>query len=254
LFDQEVASKPGKHGLKLMNLFYLPEVHEGTVQLTVEESVHCIRVLRMKAGDPILFTDGKGWFYEGRLTQADARKCLADLSSKRKGDDFDGYGIHIALGPTKQADRTEWFVEKATEMGIDEISFFISEHSERRHLQLERLNRVAVSAMKQSLKSRLPKINPLEKFSDFLSHADADQKYIAWINNGVQDLLVSQIRPESSALVLIGPEGDFSGKEVEKAMSRGYLPVSLGSARLRTETAALTACMGCHIVKQVKKP
>lgn len=235
-----------------MNLFYLPGATEGEVQLTAEESAHCVRVLRMKAGDEVLFTDGMGWFYEGVLSRADARSCIADLTTRRKGADADGFGIHIAIGPTKQADRTEWFVEKATEMGIDEVSFFASEHSERRHVQLERLNRVALSAMKQSLKSRLPTLNAVVKFDELLRKPFNGQKFIAWIDDSRRESLYNIIRPGEKVLVLIGPEGDFSKNEVAKAQSSGYIPVSLGPARLRTETAALAACMGFHIKNQLK--
>jgi 16S rRNA (uracil1498-N3)-methyltransferase len=235
-----------------MNLFYLPGATEGEVQLTAEESVHCVRVLRMKAGDEVLFTDGKGWFYKGVLSRADPRGCVADLTTRRRGDDAEGFGIHIAIGPTKQADRTEWFLEKATEIGIDEVSFFASEHSERRHVQLERLNRVVLSAMKQSLKSRLPILNPMVKFDELLRKPYNGQKFIAWIDDSKRENLYNMIRQGEKVMVLIGPEGDFSKNEVARAQSSGFLPVSLGTARLRTETAALAACMGFHVKNQLR--
>lgn len=235
-----------------MNLFYLPDAALGEVRLAAEESAHCVRVLRMKAGDRLLFTDGMGWFYEGLLTYADARACAVELNLRRKGDDADGFGLHIALGPTKQSDRTEWFVEKATEMGIDQISFFVSEHSERRHVQLERLNRLALSAMKQSLKSRLPILNPMVKFAELIRQPFDGQKFIAWIDDSNRESLYSMIRPGEKVLVLIGPEGDFSPKEIEQAKSCGFTPVSLGPSRLRTETAALAACMGFHVKNQLR--
>jgi 16S rRNA (uracil1498-N3)-methyltransferase len=158
------------------------------------------------------------------------------------------FSIHIAVAPTKNIDRIEWFVEKSTELGIDEISFIQCEHSERVHIKTERIERVAISAMKQSLKASLPKINPLKKFKEFIYNPSASYKFIAYVDKSNTHQLKDLATPASAYCVLIGPEGDFSPEELQTAIDHGYSKVSLGTSRLRTETAALAACHTLNLV------
>ncbi|MDP3463004.1 MAG: 16S rRNA (uracil(1498)-N(3))-methyltransferase [Bacteroidales bacterium] len=234
-----------------MNLFYFPEAKHGLLDLSEEESKHCVRVLRMSVGDPIVFTNGKGWFFDGILATASPKRCQVDIIASHEEKVSRDFRIHIALSPTKSLDRVEWFVEKSTEIGIDEISFFTSDFSERKALNIDRLNRVAVAAMKQSLKSRLPVLNEMVSFRQFIHHEMKGQKFIAWIDEGVQTLLVNQVNPSTEVTVIIGPEGDFSANEVKTARSNGYIPVSLGTSRLRTETAALVSCQTIQLINQI---
>ena len=224
-----------------MNLFYQPRIIEGEHYLDADESRHCTKVLRKKEGDHITVTDGKGVFYEVKLQKVDSKQCsftIINSTPELKRN----FSIHIAVAPTKNIDRIEWFVEKSTELGIDEISFIQCEHSERVHIKPERIERVAISAMKQSLKASLPKIYPLKKFKDFINDQSSGDKFIAYVDATNPHHLKDLAKPVSSYSVLIGPEGDFSPGELKLAIDHGFLKVSLGSSRLRTETAALVAC------------
>lgn len=233
-----------------MNLFYQPLLPAGQAFLDPDESRHCVKVLRRKNGDDILVTDGQGTFYHAVITDANANKCIFRVTERRIDPVAPGY-IHIAVSPTKNADRIEWFVEKAVEIGINEISLVECEHSERTFIKTERLTKVAVSAMKQSLKATLPAINPLQKLPSFLQQVGPCNKFIAFVDHDNPLHLKDAPLDETRTLVLIGPEGDFSANELDLAFQSGFKKVSLGRSRLRTETAALAACLMLNLRAEI---
>jgi 16S rRNA (uracil1498-N3)-methyltransferase len=224
-----------------VNLFYQPLIPEGVHHLDQEESRHCIKVLRKTTGDNILITDGKGHFYDASISRADGRQCEFSIVNTRIEPTRD-YGIHIAISPTKNADRLEWFVEKATELGVDKISLLDCKHTERSFLKKDRLEKVAVSAMKQSLKARLPHIGALIDFKSFINNISESERYIAYVDQSNPNHLKNMAKSGKHYVVLVGPEGDFSLEELVNAVEKGFQKVSLGPARLRTETAGMVAC------------
>ena len=222
-----------------MQLFYL-ENPENEIILSSEESKHTTKVLRKKYGDVLEFTDGKGNFYKAEITVADSRKCRLKIVSSEQKEKQHNYHLHIAIAPTKNMDRFEWFLEKATEIGIDEITPIICSRSERKVIKTQRCNRILLSAMKQSLKFHLPKLNEAISFQEFTNQNFEGRKYIAHCEKS--DKL--ELRKENAAertLILIGPEGDFSTTEIEMALQNQFKAVSLGTSRLRTETAGIVA-------------
>lgn len=235
-----------------MNVFYLPTAQLGTISFPEEESKHIVKVLRMKEGDRFCVTDGNGSMYDAELTDAHPKRAMADLSNRRNGYDIRNYNVTIAMAPTKLNERTEWFLEKTTEIGISNVKFFTSFHSERRTINIERFKRIVVSAMKQSVKSIMPTIEDIVPFDKLIQQDYNGQKFIAWIDDDVKEQLCDVYVKGENALVLIGPEGDFSKEEVELAKENGFVPVSLGDARLRTETAAMVACHTIQLINQMK--
>lgn len=223
-----------------MHLFYAPDI-ELTNELPAEEAAHALRVLRLKAGDELMLTDGKGHFYRAEIAVADQKHCLLYiLETSLQPALWKGH-LHLALAPTKNMDRMEWLAEKATEIGFDELTFLNCRYSERRVIKLERIEKIVVSAVKQSLKARMPRLNELTDFAKFVRQPFPGQKFIAHCYPGDKSLLKNSLQPDQDALVLIGPEGDFSEEEVALAIENGFQPISLGASRLRTETAALVA-------------
>lgn len=220
-----------------MNLFYQPGIPEGITHLDAEESRHAIRVLRMSEGDQLFMTDGKGFFYSAKIIKADPKKCVFEILDKKEVPKKNFY-IHVAIAPTKNADRIEWFVEKATEIGIDEISFMLCQNSERKTINIERIEKIAVNAMKQSQQAWLPTINGIVPFKKILS-TTSDQKFIAHVDTTNPKHIQSVTQRDKKYLALIGPEGDFVKDELELAIQYGFEKVSLGDNRLRTETAGL---------------
>lgn len=235
-----------------MNVFYLPNADVGIISFPEDESKHMIKVLRMREGDAFCVTDGIGNLFDAELIDAHPKRASAQLTNKRKGYDNRNFKLSIAIAPTKLNERTEWFLEKATEIGIDEIILFASYHSERRAANVERFKKIIISAMKQSVKSKMPVINDLISFDKLVKQDFDGQKFIAWIDDEVNDNLCDLYKKNENVLVLIGPEGDFSKEEVELAKNNGFVPVSLGDARLRTETAAVVACHTIQLLNQMK--
>jgi 16S rRNA (uracil1498-N3)-methyltransferase len=233
-----------------VNLFYQPQLPQGILHLDADESRHVVKVLRKKHGDSINLTDGKGFFYEATINQPDPRQCTF-VVEKKIHESTKNFSIHIAISPTKNADRIEWFVEKAVEFGIDEITLLECDRTERQHMKIDRLEKMAISAMKQSLKAKLPVIYPLTSFRNFVQITKAREKYIAHVDNSNPNQLKNLVTPASSYLVLIGPEGDFSNEELTLAENLGFKKISLGSSRLRTETAGLAAC---HVLNLANTP
>jgi 16S rRNA (uracil1498-N3)-methyltransferase len=225
-----------------MNLFYAPDINPPVFQLNAEESKHIIKVLRMKRGDDIHFTDGKGHLFHCKIIQDSPKSCQVEIIKTEEGSDRRNFYLHMAVAPTKNISRFEWFLEKATEIGIDRITPFISEHSERKTLKTERLNRVITAAMKQSLKTFHPVLEEAARFEELIRQPFEGEKFIAYIDTKVTLELSKAYQRNHNALVLIGPEGGFSSTEVESAKSNGFVPVKLGPFRLRTETAAVAAC------------
>lgn len=230
-----------------MILFYQPGIQAGALHLTPDESRHCVTVLRKKSGDKIDLTDGRGTFYEGIIQKADSRQCTFSII-QQKQEPPRKYNVHIALSPTKNAERTERFVEKSVEIGIDQISFIQCRHTERTQVNRERMERVAVSAMKQSLKAMLPTIDALIPFADFLRQVRAPERFIAVVDPENPQHLKDMATSASSYCVLIGPEGDFIEAELALALDHGFKKVSLGKSRLRTETAAVAACHVLNLI------
>ena len=224
-----------------MNLFYSPDINAPDHLFDQEESSHITRVLRLKEGDPLHLTDGKGQLYRCEVVDAQPKACRVKILSSETPEKHP-YHLHVAMAPTKNINRFEWFLEKATEIGIDEITPLICAHSERTMVKTERLNRILVAAMKQSLKSWLPMLHEPQPFHDFIRSGFSGQKFIAYCETGSGELLQKVYSPSKSALILIGPEGDFSPDELEQAKQAGFIPVSLGNSRLRTETAGIVAC------------
>ena len=224
-----------------MALFYVPDIAERW-ELSEEEAAHALRVLRSNIGNELDITDGKGNLYKSVISSIAGKHCYVEAKEilpMPKGWSGD---IHIAVAPTKNMDRIEWLAEKATEIGLDAITFLNCRFSERKVVKCDRVERIVVSAMKQSLKYNKPVVGEMTDFKKFISQERPGGKYIAHCYDGEKNLL-KDIHPAGcDATILIGPEGDFSPEEVKMAMEAGYRPVSLGNSRLRTETAALAAC------------
>ena len=231
-----------------MHLFYTEDIQidQNTYQLSEEESKHAIRVLRLNQGDQVQLIDGRGGFYQAEILDPHPKRTSLKINSAISEYQKPSFKLHIAVAPTKNIDRIEWFLEKATEIGIQEITPIICEHSERKEVKIDRLNKVVVSAMKQSLKAYMPQINEAISFQSFIkniSNIPAINKAIAHCEEDQEKQYLNQIfKAGESYIILIGPEGDFSPNEIKTALSAGFNPVSLGEARLRTETAALYAC------------
>ncbi|MFV0521274.1 MAG: 16S rRNA (uracil(1498)-N(3))-methyltransferase [Mangrovibacterium sp.] len=224
-----------------MHLFYTPNITGTVYVLPEEESKHAIRVLRMQEGDKLRLIDGIGGFYEASILEANQKRCQIQVEHKIENFSQRNNYLHIAVAPTKNIDRMEWFLEKATEIGIDEITPILCAHSERKVIKTDRLEKIIVSAMKQSYKAFLPKLNPLMPLKDLLATDFDGGKFIAHCYDGEKRLFKQSLDKEKN-LILIGPEGDFTEDEVQQALTNEFLSVSLGKSRLRTETAALAAC------------
>ena len=234
-----------------MHLFYTPDIAE-TLTLPEMESGHCVRVLRLVEGDEIGLIDGRGTFYRAAIDLAHNKRCKVRILEERSQPAHWAGPIEVAIAPTKNLDRMEWFTEKTTEMGIDAIVPLLCRFSERKELKVERIEKIAISAMKQSLKAVLPRIDEMTPFERYVREPFDGQKFIAHCYADEERKLLSQTyKAGSSARILIGPEGDFSPEEVSLAIENGYVPISLGVSRLRTETAGVVACHTLHTLNEV---
>lgn len=232
-----------------MLFFYQPNLSNNNTYLEGEEYQHCIKVLRKRVGDDIGLLDGKGKKIIGTISEITNKRCTVEVKEETILPEKPFYN-HVAIAPTKNMDRMEWFVEKTCELGIDEISFLQTKNSERTKLRIDRLEKKAVSALKQSKNGWLTRINPLAKLTDFLKKDVADcERFIAVVEDDLP-YFATTLSKNQKTLCLIGPEGDFSPEEVERALNKGFKKVSLGKSTLRTETAGLIAC---HFVNVVNK-
>lgn len=234
-----------------MHLFYTPDIKGESYCLSPEESKHCVRVLRLREGDEISLIDGRGGFYSGEISKAEVRGCEVRITGKTEEYGKRKFRLHVAVAPTKNIDRMEWMLEKCTEVGTDEFTMIDSAHSERKVVKEERLEKVIVSAVKQSLKAYVPQLHPMTDFRRFVNSQKEGQKFIAHCNPGEKKHLSDVYVPGSDAVILIGPEGDFSEEEVKWAEDAGFLPVTLGESRLRTETAGVVACHSINFMNKV---
>ena len=230
--------------------FYAPDIEiSGT--LPESDSAHCARVLRMHSGDEIEVVDGRGHLLRCRILEAHPKRTSVEVITRADLPKVWPGSITVAIAPTKHNDRMEWLVEKLVEIGIDRIVPLRCRYSERKEINVERLNKIAVSAMKQSLKAILPIIEPMTPFAEFIRSCTIGQRFIAYCDPSIPRLLMAtEYRPASDTIILIGPEGDFSPEEITAALNAGWKPISLGDNRLRTETAALVAADTCHILNQ----
>ena len=236
-----------------MQLFFHPAISEDVKEVIFdkEESRHITKVLRKSEGDILDLTNGKGYLFKVKILQANPKQCLGKILTAEIQQPLPYY-LHIAVAPTKLNDRYEWFLEKATEIGVSEITPIICHHSERSVVKLERMNKKIQSAMKQSLKAYLPKLNSPISFKDFVGSEEnkISKKLIAHCENSSKDSLKSVLVKNESTTILIGPEGDFSSQEIELAKNTSFIPVSLGKSRLRTETAAIVACHSVAFINE----
>lgn len=232
-----------------MQLFYNPRLDNSASQFVfdVVESNHIVKVLRKKEGDTLHITNGKGYMFEAKILDADVKKCRAEIISTSKKH-RKMYWFHLVVAPTKNNDRFEWFLEKATEIGVNEITPIICDRSERKIVKPERMEKVIQSAMKQSLQAYLPKLNKAVTFKEFMEKPKEGLLFIAHCDDDEKLELKRRVAPDKDVTILIGPEGDFSSQEIQSAYENGYLPVSLGENRLRTETAAIVACTTINMI------
>jgi len=235
-----------------MQLFYTPDLNPSHPQyfLSEEESKHCIRVLRLEAGAEVQLIDGKGGLYTAQIKDAHPKRTILQITNVITAFNKRNHYLHIAVAPTKNIERLEWFLEKATEIGIDEISLIICQRSERKEAKTDRLNKIITSAIKQSLKAYHPVLNEPQPFSKFLTQPFNGQKFIAHCETGEKADLNSQLVKQSRYLTLIGPEGDFTPNEIADALQSGFKAITLGESRLRTETAALEACFEINFLNR----
>ncbi|MET4080609.1 16S rRNA (uracil1498-N3)-methyltransferase [Pedobacter sp. UYP30] len=226
-----------------MHIFYTPNISLQNHTLNEEESKHCIRVLRLALGDVVNLVDGVGGFYTAEISSANPKKVGLLILDSQIDYGKRNFNLHIAIAPTKNTERLEWFLEKATELGIDEITPIICQRSERKVVKPERLEKVITSAVKQSIKAYHPKLNEAQTFESFINSSLNANKYIAHcLSADEKNYLSKTLSKDEDCVILIGPEGDFTEEEINLALQKGYKAVTLGNARLRTETAALAAC------------
>ena len=235
-----------------MQLFFTPDIDPSNTQyfLNDEESKHCIRVLRLEAGNEVQLIDGKGGFYTAIIQDANPKKTSLHINSVITEFNKRNHYLHIAIAPTKNIERIEWFLEKATEIGIDEISLIICKHSERKEVKTDRLNKIITAAIKQSIKAYHPILNTPLNFNQLLTKPFQGQKFIAHCENSDKINLKDQLIAQDRYLILIGPEGDFTTSEIEDALHSGFKAITLGQSRLRTETAALEACFEVNFLNR----
>ena len=232
-----------------MNLFYAPDILQ-TLILPEEESQHCAKVLRMKAGDHIHIIDGVGGLYEAQIAEAHPKRTQVEILNVQTEYGRRPFRLHLAVAPTKNIDRFEWFVEKATEIGFDELTPLCCRYSERKIIKPERIEKILVSAAKQSLKAYVPRLNPMQTFKDCMANNSQSsfqdsQLFIAHCYDQPKQHLLHACQPTGNVVVMVGPEGDFSEEEVELALRNSFQAITLGDSRLRTETAGVVAC---HLV------
>lgn len=234
-----------------MHIFYTPDIKNEIYVLNETESKHVMRVLRLKAGDEVFLVDGRGGFYKGCVIDGNAKRCTVQVFESEKEYGKRAFKLHIAIAPTKNIDRFEWFLEKTTEIGIDTITPILCRHSERKRIKTDRSMRVITAAVKQSIKAYHPVINELTDFSTFVKQFRNQtklNKYIAHCHDMETNLLKNEYGKGEDAIVLIGPEGDFTPTEIQEAMDAGFRGISLGKSRLRTETAGVVACHSIHFL------
>jgi len=232
-----------------MILFYTNNIDGNIARLDVEQARHCVQVLRKKEGDAIAFVDGIGGFYKGVIQETGKKKCIIQILKTNHAHNKRPFKVHIAIAPTKNINRLEWFLEKATEIGIDEVTPIICHHSERRKIRTDRLQKILIAAMKQSLKAYLPQLNEPLPFKQFIQISRTN--YSTYIAQGAENIpLKDNYQAPNNVLVVIGPEGDFSKQELEAAFANGFQGVNLGKSRLRTETAGIVACHTLNLLNE----
>lgn len=232
-----------------MHLFYAPEINSDYFALNEEEARHCLKVLRLKINDRVHLTDGKGSLFTGIVDYIAPKECNIRIIETVKEKEKKPL-IHIAVSPTKSMDRFEWFLEKATEIGVDVITPLICERTERQNLKPDRLNKIIISALKQSYRTWLPELKPAATFDKLIGSADEEIKLIAHCAENEKKSIKELYKKEKSVIIFIGPEGDFSETEIVKAINLGFTSVTLGESRLRTETAAIVACHSINFINE----
>lgn len=234
-----------------MRIFYAPDITENIYTLDENESKHCIRVLRMVKGTGVRLFDGKGNLYEGIISNPDSKKCTISITGIIKDFEKRNYHLHIAISPLKNPERFDWFIEKSVEIGVDEITPLICRNTEKPGIKTERVNNLIISAMKQSLKATKTVLNDPCFFIDFINLDVKGIRMIAHCNDSFKRSKISEVYSKNdNALILIGPEGDFSEEEIKSATSNGFNPVHLGRSRMRTETAGIAACHSIYFTNQ----
>lgn len=234
-----------------MQLFYNSDISEQNNSFTFpkDESRHIVKVLRKKVGDTLYITNGKGFLFTAKITIADQKNCVVSIENSEFKKPTD-YQLHLAVAPTKMNDRYEWFLEKATEIGITSITPIFCDHSERKNVKLDRFEKILQSAMKQSLHLYLPTLNQPMSFKDYINQDFSGDLFIAHCEETDKKSLKNEIKPNTEITILIGPEGDFSVNEIETAIKNKFIPVTLGNTRLRTETAAIVACHSAAFINE----
>jgi 16S rRNA (uracil1498-N3)-methyltransferase len=235
-----------------MQIFYAPGITGNIWVLNEKESKHCVRVLRMKEGTPVKAIDGKGNLYEGVINTADPKKCEIRINNIIREFEKRNYKLHLAISPLKNPERFEWFIEKSVEIGVDEITPILCKHSEKQTIKPERINNIIISAMKQSLKAGITILNETTSFEEFIKKDFPGKKIISHCNTGTSERVKIDMEyvKGNDAVILIGPEGDFSDNEIATAIAYGFRPVHLGKSRLRTETAGVAACHSIYFLNQ----
>ena len=234
-----------------MNIFYSNTVDNDMITLDRVETNHCIKVLRHNPGDSVYVTDGQGYLYKCIIEEFKGKTTFLKIVDKK--EKLKKYNVHIAISPIKNHDRLEWFVEKAVEIGIDKISFIKCERTLRKNIRIDRLKKVAITAMKQSLKTTVPIIDSITDIDNFLNSCTAENKFICYLSNDKSLIFNKKIYKNKEICILIGPEGDFSEKEINRALSKKFESLSLGDSRLRTETAGVIACHLANIILGINK-
>jgi len=234
-----------------MIIFYCTDIADDIAVLRDEEARHCSKVLRRRVGDELRFTDGMGYFYDSKILEITRNECKLLIKEKFEGDSLD-YNLTIAVSPVKNMTRFEWFVEKAVEIGVTNIVPLICERTEKRNIKEKRLNNILISASKQSLKANFPLLQSPVFYSDFIESVTGKEAFIAHLND-YSKYLGKVVKPKSEIIVLVGPEGDFTENELNTAFNNGVKPVSLGSSRLRTETAAMVSCQIVNTINEISK-
>ncbi len=229
-----------------MDIFYKPDIDSDLIILDAQESAHCIRVMRYKSGDSVCIIDGRGGYFIAEIVREDPKACTIKIVSRQENYKPLPYELHLAIAPTKNTDRFEWFLEKATEIGITSITPIICRRSERRNIRMDRMEKIVIAAMKQSVKAYLPRLNTLVSFEEWVKGQESDTRYIAHCMDGPKRNIWNADLSVNNA-VLIGPEGDFTAEEVVFAEKHGFMPISLGTQRLRTETAGIVACTAVYM-------